>query len=766
MLYRHNIEELDVNNLAYEHYIFVGFNVLNQVETTFFAKLKEAGKAMFYWDYDAFYNRKIDDKKWHEAGEFINRNLQTFPNELPESYFRAFEAPKKITYISSSTEMGQARYLPSWIVQNLGEKERETAVVLCNESLLLPVLHSIPNKVENINITMGFPLNQTPVFSLISALMTLQNRGYDQSKGYYHYKDVLAVLKHPYMHLLEPKSKELEVEIVKTNKFYLYPSQLNEGRYLSHFFNPQLTALDFCAYIKTAIELITELYRKGENESIFDQLYRESLFKAFTTVNKIYLLVESGELPIKNTTLQHLIEKILSATNIPFHGEPALGMQVMGVLETRNLDFKNLVMLSVNEGQLPKGESNASFIPYNLRKAFGMTTVEHKNAVYAYYFYRLIQRAENITLLYNTSSDGINKGEISRFMLQLLVESSHQVERKSIDAEYTITKAEPIVFEKTKQVFERLKARYDISLAKNKETILSPSALNSYLDCRLRFYYRYIVNLRAPNEVSDEIDAALFGSIFHHSAELLLKDMMDKEKMIQKDSIQAVLKNKYQIERAVDTAFKELFFQVKDNSIPQYDGIQQINRKVIISYIEQLLRHDLSYAPFKVMGMEKTVSSVVKVNSPVGEYELKLGGNIDRLDLKQGILRIVDYKTGGSAGTIAKVEELFEPAERRSNYIFQTFLYADLVSDKVDYQVAPSLMYIHRAANEDYSPIIQMGEPYKAKKEITNFMMVKDDFQRCMAELIKDLFERDIAFTQTDVLAKCEYCDFKALCGR
>ena len=767
MLYRNNIEKFDVNNLKYDHYVFVGFNVLNEIETSFFKKLNDAGKALFYWDYDLFYTQNRD-VRYHEAGEFINQNLKLFPNQLPASYFDSLKKPKNITYISSSTEMAQARYLPQWIENNFGPSERETAVVLCNESLLLPVLHSIPSTVQNVNITMGFPLSQTPIFSLISALMTLQNSGLDRTKGYYHYKSVLSVLKHPYTKQLEPKAEEIAKEIINKNKFYLYPSEFSQSPYLSHLFSPQLEACDLCEYLKKAIELVTELYNnKDKNEeSIFDQLYRESLFKAYTTINKIYLLIEAGELPIKSSTLQHLIDKVLSSATIPFHGEPAIGMQIMGVLETRNLDFKNLVMLSVNEGQLPKASSYASFIPYNLRKAFGMTTIEHQNAVYAYYFYRLIQRAENITLLYNTASDGINKGEISRFMLQLLVESGHLITQKSLDANYSLSRPNPIVFEKTQEVYQKLRDRYDISLQKNSNAILSPSALNSYLDCRLKFYYRYIANLRAPNEVSDEIDAALFGNIFHHSAELILKELQNIEHWIYKEDIEKIFKEPYRVERAVDQAFKELFFKDKSDTKPQYNGIQLINRKVIISYIEQLLKHDLPYTPFQVKGMEKTVKREVQVSTPAGAYSINLGGNIDRLDLKEGILRIVDYKTGGNAQVVASINELFEPAERRPNYVFQTFLYADIVSDLIDYHVAPSLLYIHRAAGEEYSPVIQMGEPYKEKIDINNFKMVKDDFRRSITELIKDLFERDTAFTQTEFTDQCSYCDFKALCGR
>ena len=419
MLYRNVIEQLNTDQLKYDKYIFVGFNVLNKVEKEFFRKLQKADKAIFYWDYDIFYTQQI---KKHEAGEFINRNLKDFPNELPASYFDSLKKPKKIRYISASTENAQARFLPEWIRTTFSsDNEKENAVVLCNETLLLPVLHSIPEEVKNVNITMGFPLAQTPVYSFINAAMELQTIGYRFDTGRFTYETVSAILKHPYTRQLSTKADIIERELTKTNRFYPLPSELKQDEFLANLFTPRNGIKELCDYLIGLIKDISTLYRKeGEYNDIFNQLYRESLFQSFLKINRLYSLIESGELNIQPHTLKRLISKVLTSSNIPFHGEPAIGMQVMGVLETRNLDFRNLVMLSLNEGQLPKTGGESSFIPYNLRKAFGMTTIEHKNAVYAYYFYRLIQRAENITLLYNTSSDGLNRGEESRFMLQLL----------------------------------------------------------------------------------------------------------------------------------------------------------------------------------------------------------------------------------------------------------------------------------------------------------------------------------------------------------
>ena len=530
MLYRNVIEQLDTERLKYDKYIFVGFNVLNKVEHQFFKLLQDADKAMFYWDYDIFYTQQI---KKHEAGEFLKRNLQDFPNELPDSYFDSFKTPKNIRYISASTENAQARFLPEWIrttFSNSECEEKENAVVLCNEALLLPVLHSIPQEVKNVNITMGFPLAQTPVYSFINAAMELQTNGYRSDTGRFTYEAVSAILKHPYTQQLSTHADSLEDELTKTNRFYPLPSELKQDDFLSNLFTPRSGIKDLCDYLVGLIKDISILYRKeGEYNDIFNQLYRESLFQSHLKINRLYSLIESGELNVRTDTLKRLISKVLTASNIPFHGEPAIGMQVMGVLETRNLDFRNLVMLSLNEGQLPKSGGESSFIPYNLRKAFGMTTIEHKNAVYAYYFYRLIQRAENITLLYNTSSDGLNRGEESRFMLQLLVEGPHEITREYLEAGQSPQSNQEIQIEKTPEVLRRIYRAYDSSNPKS--VILSPSALNAYLDCRLRFYYRYVAGLKTPDEVSAEIDSALFGTIFHLSAQLEIGRASGRERV-------------------------------------------------------------------------------------------------------------------------------------------------------------------------------------------------------------------------------------------
>lgn len=767
MLYRQVIEQLDVEALPYNKYIFVGFNVLNKVEHTLFKKLNEAGKAMFYWDYDTFYLNKTP----HEAGEFIRRNLRDFPSELPASFFDNLNQPKEVTFIESPTENGQVRYLPQWIQENLTSQEKETAVVLCNEALLQPVLHALPDNVKHINITMGFPLSQTPAYSFVNALMELHTSGYNPNNGRYLFAEVISVLKHPYTRQLSPEAEKLEQTLTRDNRFYPLPSELKQDNVLELLFTPRRNNLDLCSMLSEALKEVAVIYQQqaASHSDAFDQLYRESLFKTYTLVNRFHTLIESKELNVQAGTFQRLLTRVMSSSSIPFHGEPAIGMQVMGVLETRNLDFRHLIMLSVNEGQLPKAGGDSSFIPYNLRKAFGMTTIDHKIAVYAYYFYRLMQRAEKVTLVYNTATDGINRGELSRFMLQFLIEWGYPVLRKQLEAAQSPQSSAPIIIEKTPDVMERMKSVFDIR--NNPKALISPSALNCYLDCPLKFYYKYVALLSAPDEVTADIDSAKFGSIFHYAAEHIYKDLTAHGKLISRENLETLLKDEVRLQTYVDNGFKELFFNLPPNEQPEYNGIQLINSAVIVKYIQQLLRNDLRYAPFTFIGSEQRIFENIEICTSTEDIQSRIGGIIDRIDSKGESLRIVDYKTGGDADTPANVQSLFIPDKKRSNYVFQTFLYASIVCKKLREKndsrlVAPALLYIHRAASENYSPVIQMGEPRKPKEPVDNFAQYEGDFRENLKTLLEDIFNPDISFTQTEIEDKCAYCDFRALCKK
>jgi len=771
MMYRMALEQLDTATLPYKHYVFVGFNVLNAVERKLFTRLKEGGKALFYWDYDVFYVGRPQ----HEAGDFLARNLQQFPNELTDkTLFDVLGKPKQVRYIAAPTENAQARFVQQWIDEKTWDPahEKENAVVLCNEELLLPVLHSIPSCVRNLNVTMGFPLAQTPVNSFLNALIDLQTQGYRADDGCFDFETVIAVLKHPYTQQLSHKTQTLLTTLTQNNRFFPTLAELQQDDFLTRVFTPQPDIKALCTYLSMLLQEVTVLYRNEEAENnVYSQLYRESIFKSYTLVNRLLSLIEDHTLTVQPSTLRRLIKRLMAGASIPFHGEPAVGMQLMGVLETRNLDFRRILLLSVNEGKLPHGESEASFVPYNLRKAFGMTTVEHKISVYAYYFYRLLQRAESVTLLYNTSTDGINRGEMSRFMLQFQVDWPHNIQQEYLQATQRPAGKRSIEVEKDEAVMQRLLHRLDADKDADKpmekQGFLSPSALNAYIDCPLKFYFRYVAGLRVPDEVSAEIDNALFGTLFHLTAQRIYEDLTRKGKQVQGADIEQLLKDKGKLQDYVDASFKEVFFKIGKDEKSRYNGTQLVNFDVILKYITLLLKNDLRRTPFYMEGMEKTSTEVFEVQTTQGTLHIRLGGVIDRLDSQNDTLRIIDYKTGTDKGNAASIEALFTPASNRQYHIFQAMLYACIMSRQLrdagkDLLIQPALYYIPNSAVESYEPVIKVEY-----KEVTDFAQQHEqEFRERLQTLLEELVNPEVPFTQTPFDDHCKYCDFKRLCGK
>ncbi|MGN0035970.1 MAG: PD-(D/E)XK nuclease family protein [Bacteroidaceae bacterium] len=760
MLCRDAIGRLRPDELPFDTYAFVGFNVLNRVETRLFESLQKAGKALFYWDYDHYYLRP-----GHEAGEFVRQNLRDFPNALPDEGFDAFARPKRVRIVAAPTEHAQASFLPGWIRRSLTEREQETAVVLCDEALLPAVLHQIPPEVGHVNVTMGYPLAQTPVCGLLNALLDVQ-AGYDDATGRFAYASAVALLAHPYVRLLTPVAEAVERDLRLHNRFYPSPAELQRDEALCLLFAPHHGLKDVCAWLSEVLERVGRAFGRVDDADAdaFGPLYRESLFKAYTAVGRFCSLVEEGELDVSVGTFRRLFGRVMAGESVPFHGEPAVGLQVMGLLETRNLDFRRLVLLSVGEGQLPKAGADASFVPYNLRKAFGMTTLERRNAVFAYYFYRLLQRAEEVTLLYNASAGGPNRGEWSRFLLQLLVESPHEVVRESLEAGQAPRTPLLTRVDKTADVMRRLHDRFDRAL--NPHACFSPSALNRYLDCRLRFYFQYVAGLKPLDEVSPEIDSALFGRIFHRSAERVYQDLTAHGRLVRKEDLEALLRDEHRLQDYVDASFRELFFQAGPDERPEYNGIQLVHRAVVTSYLRQLLRHDAAYVPFTMEATEQRVEEDIDIRTPYGVVRSRIGGIIDRMDGKGATLRIVDYKTGGQPKACVDVDSLFEPSDKRPGYVFQTFLYAAIVQRmRPQARIAPALLYIHRAASETYSPVIEMGEP-RHKEPVEDFARHEADFRRRLDALLGEVFDPAVPFTQTEHTDICAYCDFRTFCGR
>ena len=754
----------------YEHYVFVGFNVLNKCEEKLFRQLKD--KALFYWDVDDYY-LKDEEKFFNEAGRFIRKNIEKFGSALPLEQFNNILSRKpEITIIASSSESGQTAYIAPWLdslKQPALFESPDSAIVLCNEQILPVVMHSIsPQKAENVNITMGFPITQSPVCSFLQVLTEMQVRGTNESGKTFRYKYVLPVLRHPYTQMIFPEAKAVEKTLLEGNIFFPTLEVLKN----QSIFKYASTTLDLAKYLLALIEQVGSAFEKqSEPDDIYSGLYQESVFRAYQVINRLAGLIDSEELQVDKTTFLRLMRKLFSSTTIPFHGEPVKGLQLMGVLETRALDFKNLLLLSVNEGFIPGANSDNTFIPQFLRKHFELNTIEHQDSIYAYYFYRLIQRAERVTFVYSTDKTQTGKAEMSRFLLQLLTDSRLEIKRYSLQSAIKPVQSQPIVIPKTAELLEKIRNQFDAGTNPEAQR-LSPSALNIFIDCSLRFYLQYIEGLKAKDELSDELDASIFGTIFHRSAELLYREIGNigdaKEFppfLVRKQHLDVYLENTFLIDKLVAKAFSEEYFKNKDVSLKDYNGEQLINFRVISHILKRLIEFDRKRTPFNVCALEQRFLADFEL--PEAGVTLRIGGIIDRLDEKDGTLQILDYKTGGSAKPYKEISDLFTQKDTRASHIFQTFTYSSVLIKASPYPlqrgtpVIPSLIYLQDAGKEDYSAVIQYE-----KEDISDFHSLYPLFEEILIRKLSELFDKDIPFCQTSVLSKCSYCDFKEMCNK
>ncbi|MDR3340251.1 MAG: PD-(D/E)XK nuclease family protein [Candidatus Symbiothrix sp.] len=760
MLMREVIED---ETLVFQgkQYVFVGFNVLNKCEKCLFTRLKD--KSLFYWDYDVYYLDK-------EAGRFIADNICTFGSAMPAGRFDSFLAQKKdIKFLASFSESGQSGVIPAWIdsLQKPSDfTAPDSAIVLCNEAILPVVMHAIPPaKVENVNITMGFPITQTPVAAFIRALTELQTKAY-VSSGAFHYKQVLQVLRHPYTSLIFPEAGETE-RIIVHNHIFFPGSEILKNEIL---FTYAATTVDLCLYLLKVIEILGKTYQnKPFSEGVYDELYRESIFRAYQTINRLYGLLSSGAWQLEKPTFLRLIRKMLAAIQVPFHGEPVKGLQVMGLLETRALDFKNLLFLTVNEGFMPGSNDENSFIPHFLRERFGMSTIDHQDSIFAYYFYRLMQRAEKITFVYNTDKTQTGKAEMSRFLLQLLIDRRLNIERFTLQSQINPLQAMSVLIPKTGEIIRQIKDKYDFN-TNPEASPLTPSNLNTFIDCSLRFYLQKIKGYESADDLSDELDASVFGTIFHHSAELLYRDIgrIGAQKnfppfTVQKEQLAVYLSadSDYLIKKLVSKAFEKHYFMGRVVGESQYNGEQLINFRVICKMLKRLIAFDRKRIPFTVVGLEWKNYDFFDLDT--AGVKLKIGGIIDRMDEKDGKIEIFDYKTGGSVKPYKTLDELVMEKDKRASHIFQTFVYAAILIRQQQFQlpIVPALLYMQDAGKENYSPIITYE-----KEPIEDFRNLRPEFEKLLVQKISDLFNPGIPFQQTAYVNNCTYCEFKGMCNR
>ncbi|MBR4921185.1 MAG: PD-(D/E)XK nuclease family protein [Prevotella sp.] len=732
-LYR-QVADNEELSFEYDRYLFVGFNLLHKVEQRLFSRLKQEGKAFFYWDFDHYYMHQ------HEAGHFIAQYLSDYPNELDihdDAIYRQFQQPKDITYISAPTENIQARYVSTWLKEHQRYTDgKRTAVLLCDEQLLPVVIHCLPTEVEKVNITTGYPLALTPAASLVNLLLTLQIGGYRP-------RLMAAIRRHPYYRYLDD-------ELLKgCDTTGLFPTE---------------------AILQWIARLLRHIAQQAhvDKEENTDALREESLFRTYTLINRLAGLTNSGDLTVDLTTLQRLVTQLIRAASIPFHGEPAEGIQVMGILESRNLDFDHVLMLSCNEGNMPKGINDSSFIPHSLRKAYELTTVDHKTAIYAYYFHRILQRAKDVTLVYNNTADERHTGEMSRFMLQLMVESGHPITQFALKANShqssLINNHSPLT--KTDAVMQVLLDRFT-KKPDTQHALLTPTAINSYRRCPLRFFYRYVGGLKEPDDDEPQIDDRIFGLVFHAAAQHIYEQLMQRSHRIEKVQLQQLLESKTAIALAVDEAFRHELPDMKE-----YNGLQLINREVVIHYVRQLLQLDMRLTPFNVLALEHEVVDDWQVDNGQVSFTTTIGGSIDRLDAidvdnDHERIRVIDYKTSaGQLDSIADVESIFTTNDSHNGYYLQTLLYSSIVrhNSKLNdshLPVSPALLFIQHSAVDDYDPTLRFGD-----EKILDVEPYIADFKKDLKICINEIFNPEIAFTPTEDKKNCRYCPYAKLCGR
>ena len=757
-------------HLKYDKYLFVGFNLIQKVERVLFSRLMKEGKAKFYWDFDEYY---MPTARAQQPASVPNNTasfaayLTDFPNELDNTdrdIYANMRRPKRIRFISSPTENAQARFASNWLLENDRYKAgRKTAVVMCDESILLPIMHSLPPEADKVNITSGFPLAMTPVASLVMLLFDLYTLGLRKKGTAFNPHYLKKLMAHPYArHLQEEHLKGVHLsQVHQPNSTSAQPTTQHST------FNTQHSILHHIATLVKQVGIATK--QEG------DALTQESVFRMYTILNRLAALADSGDLLVDNTTLRRLVSQLVGAASIPFHGEPVIGVQIMGVLETRNIDFDNVLLLSCNEGNMPKGVNDSSFIPYSIRKAHGLTTIDNKVAIYSYYFHRLLQRAGDITIAYNNSTDNGHTGEMSRFMLQLLVESGQKIDHYSLTAKNQPTPLMPKAIEKDETALSKLEEK----------SRLSPSAINTYIRCKLAFYYQYIAHIKEPDSDPETIDNRMFGNIFHRAAYLIYKDITDHSPVIEKAHIQAYLSNRKLLASVVDRAFEEE--ECKTNN-----GLQIINREVIIEYITKLLKIDQQLCPFSILAMEEEAKVYTQLSftipsggalkggalvssAPTKQYNLTIGGIIDRLDVvtdKQTgkrRIRVVDYKTGNKpSSAIKSIKEVFDPkniASKHSNYFLQAILYSLIVSRSKEWNaandpVSPALLFIKQATTNDYDPTLCID-----KHPISDVTVYEEEFLTKLKETVADMYSPDAAFTPTNDRKKCELCPYRMLCG-
>jgi len=769
-----------------EKYLFIGFNALNVAQEKLFEYLKKNKKAEFYWDADKYY---IDDEN-QEAGLFLRKNIKLFsgkdyqiPNNLAPNKTTSFDAnsidipksDKKIEFIGVSLEVGQAKLIPQLLKELVPfnnqhfdtDKISKTAIVIANEDFLFPVLYSLPHELESFNVTMGYPLKNTQLYAFINQYLSLHNFKSSNTSKRYYYKDVLRLIQNPLVRKIDFEiTDDIEKVIISENIVYINYNFIND--FPSIFLQLLFADIENTNQLfENLLEILYFIYDQNisatNNQSVSYE--NEYLYTTYTAIKHVNGILQNTELN-KNLTVPlsiRILKRQLENIRIPFESVKMQGLQVMGVLETRNLDFENLIIIGMNEGVWLSNNRPPSFISENLRFAFNLPVMKQQDAIYAYLFYRLIQKAQKITILYNNITGYNSSGELSRFAQQLIFESGLAISHKQFKQPLKPLIDKTIEVEKTNEILNILKKYCIIENRINKS--FSASALNTYLDCELKFYFRYIAGFKEINTVEEEISPATFGTILHNTLEKIYKHFIYKngKKLFEKEDFN-------QLFPLIDTFLFQTFedlFSKNDKKHFKIEGNRLIVKEIIKKYISNLLQYDKKNAPFEIISLEDTNENNGIID--IKKYQISIGGIVDRIDKSSDIYRIIDYKTGSIDKQFASIESLFDKEnEQRNKAVFQTFFYGILLQQNPKYSTAklvPAIYDIRKIAQSDFSPYI-LSKENKSEVKYSDFSTLLEDFKSLLNELFTEIFDIEKPFSQTKIEKNCSYCSYKEICNK
>ena len=769
MIFREVVEQMEQNNccdLPYTKVVFVGLNALSVAEERFLIQLQKRGIADFYWDYAS---DKVTDPN-NKASYFVERNLKNFPSQYPLPTEEKVDTEIEVIGIPSG--IGQAKQVYTLLNELCKEDEMSpeealrTAIILPDEHLLIPVLNAIPEQIRRINVTMGYPLAGTPVASLMEYILALQkNVRYVDRQPVFYFRDVLPILNHRYISSICPEIvNALVKDIAENNRIYISAADLGKTDLLSVLFLPVTDVNTFSDYLINVLQELNKVMHalsSGEEEEDATQrtndLEQEFIFHYFTTVNRMKEIMQDAGIEMKIDPYFRLLKRVTDTITIPFRGEPLSGLQIMGVLETRALDFDRLIILSMNEGIFPLRKAANSFIPYNLRRGFGLPTYEHQDSVWAYHFYRLIYRASHVSLLYDTRSNGLQTGEVSRFVHQLHYHYEVPLQNKLVVYNVSSAKTPALQVKKTDEVMQRLNAFH-----KGGNRAISASAVNTYLDCPLKFYFSVVEGIQEEEEVSETIESNVFGSILHKVMEELYMPLCGK--IVTADLLKAIKKDTPVLTGAIARAFAEIFFM--SDVVRPLTGQNFLIGEMIRKYVEKILERDSKLTPFRYIESERKINRLFTLGDNRTEIQLK--GFIDRIDEVRDAVRIIDYKSGSGTSVFTSVESLFDKEDKdRAKAVMQVFMYSWMLgAAPAGKTIQPGIYYMRTLFSDSFDASVSRRIERTKTEPVTDFSAYSEAFEGELRRCLDEIFGRETPFTQTTTEKACAWCPFKDICGK